>query len=182
MKKLLIFLLLLSPVGRAEELDPLFGGRQNQLSLQVGQSIGHGGAPFSIFKFDKKPNSLFLIGLQYSQPDMSFRLPGRKNVELMLLWGHEEMEKFSQNMVGMSWDILLLQGESFYLGVSLGAYIKSEIDERVGSRFTFGEKLFVGYRFSQLNLEFFARHLSNGDLDPINHGFDFIGFALARNY
>ncbi|MDR1494723.1 MAG: acyloxyacyl hydrolase [Rickettsiales bacterium] len=182
MQRSFLILLLTISANRALGANPIFGEAQNQISLHLGQGLGSGGAPFSIFKFDKKPNGFYLFSVQYSQPDTNFRLAGRRNLEFMILKGFGAEYKYSQSMFGASWDILLLWGERMYLGVSLGAYIKSKIDEWIDSRFTFGERMFVGCRFQRLNLEIFVRHFSNGDLTTINHGYDFVGTALALNY
>lgn len=130
-----------------------------------------------------RPESLYFFSLHYSQPDTNFRLPGRRNLELIALRGTgKDMKRYSQRALGASWDTVLLHGEQFYLGFSVGVYLKDKIDDRINAQFTFGEKFFLGYRFPRLNLEFFLRHFSTGYLTTINRGYNFVGVAAALNY
>jgi len=156
-----------------------FGERENQLSLHLGQS----GRNYM--------EDFFLIGFSYSQPNRFFRLPGRINVEFMTHRGLGTLSRYNQDMVfGFSQDVVLpvfwRWGQHFsrmYLGINLGIYIESEITDRIGSKFTFGERAFLGYRIiDALALELYYRHFSNGDLTAINSGQDLIGLSVMWNF
>ena len=158
--------------------NPIFGSRDNQLSLWAGKSFRSDG-------FEK----LYSLNLQYSQPNTFFRLPGRRNIEIGGFTGgkHEANEKndlsqYDQYIGGLSQDVLIFYGDNFYSGVGLGAYIKSESTSRISSKFTFGEKIFVGYSFGAVSAELYVRHYSNGTLTKENAGQNFAGLALAYNF
>ena len=91
--------------------------------------------------------------------------------------------EFNQPILGLSEDIILpiysADTLSFYAGLGIGAYIKDGVERRVGSRFTFGERVFVGALFEGFVLEIIARHISNGTIELPNGGHNFIGLNLG---
>ncbi|NYZ67477.1 acyloxyacyl hydrolase [Endozoicomonas sp. SM1973] len=86
-------------------------------------------------------------------------------------------------MFGISKDVALLSGTNAYLTLGLGAYIKDNDTNRIGSKFTFGERLAVGYRFNNgVALELYARHFSNGSLTKENSGQNFAGLSVGYTF
>lgn len=175
MKFLAFFLILflISPQKISAQIEnPAFCGKKNQASFHFGQS--------------KRENleDLFLIGLTYSQPDEFFRLPGRINVEFMTQHGVGGLSEYNQNIIfGFSQDLISPSIWRLYGGINLGIYIKSQTTDRVSSRFTFGERAFLGFRvIDAVVLEFFFRHFSNGDLTEINAGQNFVGLSALWNF
>jgi hypothetical protein len=175
MKFLLCFfaLLLFAPQKVSAQIaNPAFCGKKNQASFHFGQSMR------------ESLEGLFFFGLDYSQPDEFFRLPGRINVEFMTQRGAGGLSKYNQNIIfGFSQDVITPPIWRLYGGINLGIYIKSQQTERISSRFTFGERAFLGFRIiDACVLEFFYRHFSNGDLTDINAGQNFMGLSAMWNF
>ncbi|MDR0304203.1 MAG: acyloxyacyl hydrolase [Chitinispirillales bacterium] len=127
---------------------------------------------------------LFIVGLNYSQPNDFFRLPGRRNVEFLTQRGIGELSQYNQNIIfGFSQDLISPAVWRLYGGINLGIYIKPQMTDRISSRFTFGERAFLGFRvIDELVLELYARHFSNGDLTGGNAGQNFIGLSVMWNF
>jgi hypothetical protein len=157
----------------AEIPNPAFGGKNNQLSVFFGQSV-----------WGKHKEKLFNFGFFYSQPNDFFRLPGRRNVELMTQRGAGKLSRYNNDAIfGFSQDLISPALWRMYAGINLGIYIKSEITDRIGSRFTFGERAFIGCKIiDDYVLELYARHFSNGDLTKENGGQNFIGLSVMWNF
>jgi hypothetical protein len=106
--------------------------------------------------------------------------------------GKGEFSEYNQDIVfGFSQDLILpafwwTSPKPFckiYAGINLGIYIEPNITDRIGSRFTFGERVFLGYRIIDgLTVELYGRHFSNGDLTEINGGQNFIGLSAMWNF
>lgn len=173
-------------VAEESVFNPMFGSKQNQIMLHSGMSFRSNG-------FEK----LFHASLSYSQPDTFFRLPARNNIEAGVIrgedWEEGESTKYFKNelnlsqydttILGLSKDVAVLSGTNSYLTVGLGAYIKNQTSNRIGSKFTFGQRIGVGYRFdSGLNIELFARHFSNGSLTQENSGQNFAGLSTGFSF
>jgi len=166
----------------AEIPNPAFGERKHQLSAHFGNSVRDGG------NFE----NLYLGGVSYGQANDFFMLPGRRNFEFMTHRGFGRYSQYNQNIVaGFSQDLILpvfwmvypKPLSRLYLGINLGIYIQSEMNERIGSRFTFGQRAFMGYRIiDELAVEFYGRHFSNGDLTEKNSGQDFLGLTVIWNF
>lgn len=126
----------------------------------------------------------FNTNLIYAQPNRIFKLPGRINFEIGGVFSSPN-QKISYNfaMVGISQDLVLpiypSEFGNLFLGVGIGLYIKSEIDDRVGSKVTFGERFFLGYVFKGFEIEIYYKHYSNGTLENPNSGHDFGGLSLG---
>jgi hypothetical protein len=167
-----VFFLLLPKKISAQIPNPAFCEKNNQASFHFGQSMRG------------NLENLFLFGLNYSQPDQFFRLPGRINVEFMTQRGTNGFSKYNQNIIfGFSQDLISPAVWRMYGGINLGIYIKSQTTDRISSRFTFGERAFLGFRvIDALVLELFARHFSNGDLTNINAGQNFVGLSAMWNF
>ncbi|MBU2705635.1 acyloxyacyl hydrolase [Zooshikella marina] len=154
------------------EMNPMFGDNSNQLAI-------HGGESFRSDGFEK----LHFGAISYSQPDTFFRLPARNNIEVGAYKGDGSLAEFDVNFFGFSKDVALLSGTNSYLTLGLGAYIKDKKTDRISSKFTFGEKLAVGYRFDNgINVELFARHFSNGGLTEKNSGQNFAGLTVGYSF
>jgi hypothetical protein len=151
------------------------GDKDNKISIHAGVSVRG--------RFEE----LYLLGLQYSQPNHFFRLPGRLNVELMTAYGSgEELSRYTQPVVfGFAQDLVipLYRPKPVYAGINLGIYIKSHTTDRIDSKFTFGEKVFLGIDiFESMRLELYVRHFSNGTLTEQNSGQNFAGLSVIKNF
>jgi hypothetical protein len=119
------------------------------------------------------------LALHYAQPTEVFRLPARIAIEGAALVG----EGVKWNMAGIFWDMAPIKYNRFYLGVGIGGYIRSKITPRLDTKFTFGEKVFAGYRImDDFSLELFARHISNGTISERNLGYNFFGIEAMTNF
>lgn len=154
--------------------NTMFDKYENQLALHINQSI------------KSKLEDLYTFTLQYSQPNELFRLSGRRNFEVIAVTGGRkngvDYSQYSQIITGLSQDVYFSIPEYFYFGAGLGIYIKAKRTDRIDSNFTFGEKLFVGYRFAHMNIELLARHFSNGSITDKNSGQNFVGLAILCNF
>ncbi len=91
-------------------------------------------------------SDLGLLGFHYGQPNEFFRLPGRMVLELEGFIGVNKEKNLSQLIFGVSQDIVIpIFNTNFYSGVGIGIYIRTLFNDRIGSAFTFGEKVFIGY-------------------------------------
>lgn len=160
--------------------NPMFGNQQNQFGLYAGGSTGTG-AVSRMGSTLQVQEDLGVVELQYAQPSTFFRLPARSSIHLAQIMGQDK----TQTVFGLMQEFLLLPNfEHVYAGLGLGIYIKERsTDGRVDSAFTFGEKLFLGYRFdSDYCLELYWRHFSNGDITPVNAAYNFVGLGLIKNF
>ena len=157
--------------------NPAFGEKQNAIRLEFGASVRSKGF-----------ENLYQVKFIYSQPNRFFRIHGRLNLELGGFFGFGNgFDKVSLNALnlafaGISEDILLpffvsKNYGNLYAGLGIGAYIKSNGELRVGSNFTFGERVFVGYLWQHFSFEIFVKHFSNGTLSLPNSGHNFFGIT-----
>lgn len=180
--------LMLSSCSVFADNNALIGAR-NQLSISMGQSVRSG--------FDIE--NLYMGSIVYSQPSTFFRIPAKINFEGIYIKGKDAssgkkvganlypkeltLSDYNMGMLGISQDIQLFNIGGIYSSVGLGGYLKSKSTERVSSKFTFGEKVTLGYQFSNnVNLELYARHFSNGTLTDKNSGQNFYGLTLGYSY
>lgn len=164
----------------AQTYNPMFGDKQNQLALYAAGSTGTG-AVSRMGSTLKVEEDMGLVELQYAQPSTFFRLPARSSVHVAQITGLDK----DQLVFGLAQEFLFIPNfEHFYAGLGLGIYIKERsTDGRVDSAFTFGEKLFLGYRFdNDVALELYWRHFSNGDITPVNAAYNFVGLGLIKNF
>ncbi len=95
---------------------------------------------------------LSALGLHYGQPNTFFGLPARMVLELEGFVGSGGEKSLNQLIFGVSQDIVLsIPHTNFYAGVGIGIYIRTLLDSRMNSAFTFGEKVFVGYNYAVAN-------------------------------
>lgn len=125
----------------------------------------------------------FNTNLIYAQPNRIFKLPGRINFEIGGIFSLYPPPPYNFAMVGISQDLILpiypSEFGNLFLGIGIGLYIKSEIDDRVGSKVTFGERFFLEYVFRGFEIEIYYKHYSNGTLEHPNSGHDFGGLSLG---
>jgi len=168
-----VFVFISGVLAADDRVNPAFGGKDNQISLHFGQSLR-----------DSLEN-LFMVEARYSQPNEFFRIHGRRNMEFITARGASELARYNQNLIfGLSQDALTrLFHDSVYGGINLGIYIKSHVTDRISSRFTFGQRVFLAYKFSDfIAIEAFGRHFSNGTLTAQNSGQNFVGFTVIYNF
>ncbi len=167
-----IFVLIFTTFQSKATTNTLFNDKKHQVSLHPGVSLR-----------DKLEN-LYVFEIQYSQGNTFFGLDGRQNIEVLTAQGIGAFSKYNQHIIlGISEDVVLYANDKFYTGASLGAYIKSATTDRISSKFTFGQKIFVGLHISQKNaIEIFIRHFSNGTLTESNSGQNFIGMGYTINF
>ena len=98
--------------------------------------------------------------------------------------GFGDAQKYSQDIIlGISEDAIVFHTQRFYIGATLGAYIKSQKTDRISSKFTFGQKFFIGLKFLQNSaMELYVRHFSNGSLTELNSGQNFMGLSYTINF
>ena len=150
----------------------LFGDAKHQISVHGGVSLRH--------QFE----NLYMLEIQYSQANTFFGLDARQNIELITARGFGDAQKYSQDIIlGISEDAIIFHTQRFYIGATLGAYIKSQTTDRISSKFTFGQKLFIGIKFLKNSaIEIFVRHFSNGTLTEQNSGQNFMGLSYTINF
>lgn len=156
--------------------NPAFGDSQNSIRFEFGVSTRSKG-------FENQYHAEFI----YSQPNRFFHIHGRLNLEVGWIFGFGnkgEINTLNLAFAGVSEDILLPlfvseNGWNLYFGVGIGAYIKTKSEARIGSNFTFGERVFVGYFYNSFNIEIFIKHFSNGTLARPNNGYNFFGITAG---
>lgn len=158
--------------------NPAFGDNQNSIRFEFGVSTRSKG-------FENQYQAEFI----YSQPNRFFRLHGRLNVEVGGFFGFGskggiDLSGLNLAFAGVSQDFLLPlfvseNSWNLYFGIGIGGYIKTKSEARIGSNFTFGERLFVGYFYSSFNIEMFIKHFSNGTLTHLNKGHNFFGITAG---
>ena len=172
MKKLIVIFmaaLAYSVPAQADSNNVLFGEYKNQIGLYGGCGVGD---------MDME-SSAGLLMLHYSQPTKIFRLDARQSLHI----GHVFSESDQWSFGGLSFDAVLVSWNKFYIGAGIGAYIRNNMTPRLDSRFTFGEKAFIGYQITEkLGTELFIQHYSNGDLTGQNLGYNFLGLSFNMNF
>ena len=166
----LIFAIMQSHAGGTSNI--LFDDAEHQISVHGGVSLR------------SKLENLYLFEIQYSQANTFFGLDARQNIELITARGFGDARKYSQDIIlGISEDAIIFHTDRLYLGAQLGAYIKSQTTDRISSKFTFGQKLFIGIKFLKNSaIELFVRHFSNGTLTEQNSGQNFMGLSYTINF
>ena len=126
----------------------------------------------------------FNANLIYAQPNRIFKLPGRLNFEIGgFFTPANQTHIYNFAIIGISQDVIFpIYPSDFgnlFLGVGIGLYLKSKVDDRVGSAITFGERLFVGYMVEDYDIELYYKHYSNGTIEIPNGGHDFWGISFG---
>ena len=163
------------------QYNPIFQDNKNTLKLI-------GALDFSPSGF----SHLGALGIHYGQPNTFFRLPGRMALEFEGFIGSGNEKELGQIILGVAQDVILpIRYTNFYIGASIGIYIRTLIDTRIGSAFTFGEKIFIGYAYyansentggGGYSCEIFIKHYSNGSLTSVNKGFNFFGMSVGYSF
>ncbi len=127
---------------------------------------------------------MYMLAMQYSQPDEIFRLNGKRNFEIIswFTFSKNSFSKYTQTFMGISQDVIFNITKNIYFGGGFGMYIKDKKIDRISSQFTFGQNYFIGYGFKNIELELMVRYFSNGGLTKINHGQNFIGLKTNYNF
>lgn len=136
--------------------------------------------------FNKKSfTNIYALGFYYAQPNTFFRINGRISLELEAFLPINYHIK-RQIIFGTAQDIILPIYKSLYTGVGIGIYIRSNEgdDGRIGSSFSFGERIFVGFyhRLTHKTTIFYEciiKHYSNGNLERPNIGYNYLGFSAG---
>jgi len=156
---------------RAAEANVLFGeDNRNQFGLYLGggnnKEIGGNRAPV-------------FMAAHYAQPTELFRLPTRLLLETAgILGGGEDWF-----MAGAALETALISWRGFYTGVGIGVHMRDKVTSRLDSKFTFSQKVFVGYSITNsVSMEMFFRHISNGTLSERNEGYNFFGLGALVNF
>ncbi|MDR2412904.1 MAG: acyloxyacyl hydrolase [Rickettsiales bacterium] len=180
---LFIFIMMTLPICGAKA-NPMFGaGDDNSFILHIGHGTGDGTLFKLIYPGFWEFEPMTVLMAQYSQPMTIFRLPARQNIGLVQNFGYESDRGLSFTAFGISWDASLFDWRGFYIGLGLGPYLRDSKDWRVESRLVFGEKFFIGARLSnKWRAEFFTLHFSNGNLTPVNDGFNFTGISFNYSF
>ena len=185
MKKITYFILPLLFLSQAFASDnPMFGQTQeNSFSLYVGQGTGTGSLLKLIYPGDWNISPMTMIMVQYAQPMTILRFPARGSVNIIQNTAYHSGHGLSFFGGGISWDIALLNYKGWYTGVGIGPYYRNNWDRWVSSRLVFGEKFFIGKKLNQnWRAEFFTLHFSNGDVTPVNTGFNFSGISINYSF
>lgn len=155
--------------------NPIFGDKDYQFMINAGHSF-----IFSLkkFKYRRMEPKLKYAYLNLSRPNTLFGINTRDSLEVGHMFG---ISKYTQAIAGVSKE-LVLGSDKLYFTLGLGVYLKGKKTDRGSSHFTFGERLGIGRRFGDKNLEFFIRHFSNAGLASKNKGQNFLGLALGFNF
>ena len=152
--------------------NAVFQGKENLFSVEVGQSLRSEGL-----------ENLFFSSVRYSQPTLFFRLPSKRTIELgsFNALSDTDLVQYDQKIFGLM-EEAIFDLKWVYLTLGLGFYIKSASTDRIGSKFTFGQRIAIGRNFANINVELYARHFSNGSVTEENFGQNFVGFSLGANF
>lgn len=185
MNKILVFILpfcILSPALAGNNI--MFGANHgNSLSLYIGQGTGTGSLLKLIYPGDWEFSPMTMIMAQYAQPMTIMRLDARASINIVQNTAYHSGKGLSFFGGGISWDIALFDYKGWYTGVGIGPYYRDNRDRWVSSRIVFGEKFFIGKNINEnWRAEFFTLHFSNGDVTPVNTGFNFSGFAINYSF
>jgi hypothetical protein len=181
------FFLIFSVVIRsgASAENPMFGSDDKAVGIYAGQGTGNNHPSLlhlaypAAWRFEPMTAAM----IQYSEPATIFGIPARQNAHLVFNGGYGSDHDLSFVAIGISWDIAFFDWRGFYAGIGIGPYYKSSMDRYVSSRLTAGPKFFIGATLAgHWRAELFTLHFSNGDLTPVNKGFNFAGFALTHSF
>ncbi|MCL1892582.1 MAG: acyloxyacyl hydrolase [Alphaproteobacteria bacterium] len=180
-----------SPSGEgwlAKGENIMFGDRKNAFSLDVTHDFTDGYAQ-NVWNFQ----------LNYSQPNMIFRLQGRRSLHLLYITGKtkgaaplerlrlydydiEKNANVSQFGVGISQDAVVWNPGRFYFGGGVGPYVKEYKNDFISAQFMFGIRGFAGYSFGRVNAELIYLHFSDGHLSELNRGMNTFGLNMSYSF
>jgi len=180
----LIFLLAFHAAHASDAPNPFFGKYRRQFAFSLGQGVNSG----FLIAAPNRPVPFNMLHFQYSQPTTFFGFPARETINAIQLigWGRRygwNWPAYSMPMAMLSEDIAFIHTKKWYFGSGFGAGFQAKQNERVGSKFLFGFKLFAGYQMWQrTNLEVFMQHFSNGNTGYSNNSYAFYGLGIAYNF
>ncbi len=109
---------------------------KNQISVNISNSMTK--HPLKVLKnFDRLYfEKMYMLAVQYSQPDEIFRLNGRRNFEIIswFTFSKNGFSKYTQTFMGISQDVIFNITKNIYFGGGLGIYIKDKKNRQ--NRFT----------------------------------------------
>ena len=169
--------------------NPLFGDKENQLMVNIGQGI----AGTWMLELPKNPVPFNMFLFQYSQPIKFFRLPARLSANFIQTLGYGESEcrtygswdwqDFTTRIAFLSTDVLLVWTNKWYIGTGIGTGIQALENARINTKFLLGLKLFMGYTIAgNWRTELFFQHFSNGSTSFQNYSYNFYGLGLGYNF
>ncbi|MDR2541879.1 MAG: acyloxyacyl hydrolase [Treponema sp.] len=168
--------------------NPLFGDKENQLMLNIGQGI----AGTWMLELPEKPVPFIMFHFQYSQPIEFFRLPARLSANVIQTIGYGKSEcpydtwnwrDFTTRIAFLSTDVVMVWTNKWYFGTGIGTGIQASENERISTKFLVGLKLFTGYNFTgNWRTEIFFHHFSNGSTSPQNYSYNFYGLGLGYSF
>lgn len=168
------------------ENNVLFGpGTMDAVSIYIAQGTGPGALSKLFLPYEWKFSPMTLLMGEYSQPMTIFRQDARMNLSIIqnIAYHSDGNRGLSFFAGGISWDIVLLKWNGFYIGGGVGPYMRASKDEYVSSRLVFGERFFIGKNVADnLHLELFTMHFSNGDFTPVNRGFNYAGLMARYSF
>lgn len=125
-----------------------------------------------------------ILELRYSQDNEFMKLRGRRSAEIFLILNTDSKRESAYHSIGfgLSQEFHLRLIKYVFLGFSLGIYIRSNIDDRIGSNFNFGERLFFLFPTKHIDYELYLRHFSNGALALPNGGYTTAGIGVSYKF
>lgn len=140
---------------------------------------------------------LYYYSLAYKRPSSLFGMPTQLSIEVGGLSGRRcsavsctgeeannagaHLNEFDTPLAGISQEIKLFDHRYFDISFSLGGYLKKP-SSRVGSTFTFGERLAINSHISNYHFSAFIRHFSNASMTSDNSGHNFVGLSLSGKF
>ncbi|MBN1325020.1 MAG: acyloxyacyl hydrolase [Alphaproteobacteria bacterium] len=191
--KLLSFMVFMAVFPAFADENPFFGDTRNQFMVNIGQGVNS----FALISTPTELVPFNMIQLQYSQPTEFFRLPARRSINVIQTIGYGKKYQYTDyektfewnwtdytiQIVLLSEDFIFYNTDKFYFGSGLAVGVQGQENERIGTKFLTGFKLFAGYKVSEkMNCELFSQHFSNGSTDPQNYSYNFWGLGISYNF
>jgi len=177
-----------------DDLNPIFGGAKNQITLNIGQGVNS----FGLIPLPNMWVPFNMMQLQYSQPATVFRLPARQNFSIIKTIGYGKKYEYTDyvgtfvwnwsdyatEIAAITWDVVFLHTSRWYFGAGAGFAIQGRQNQREGTKFLLPFKIFTGYRITDSwSAELFTQHFSNGDTGGIaNYSYNFWGLGVGYNF
>ena len=109
------------------------------------------------------------------------KIRGKSGVEfgnITLLSTNTRYLNYNQFILGIYHNILFGQ-DNLYLSLGIGGYLKTKRTERIGTYFTFSEKISIGTKINDIVVELYLRHFSNASMSKENSGQNFLGLSFS---
>lgn len=169
---------------RADDYNPFFGDARHQIAFNVGLGVESG--------FLTPPPARWVpfteFNLQYSVPSTFFYFPARFSINATQTVGYGkgygwDWRDFSIPIIYLTEDVMLFDYKNAYIGAGAGAGFQIKENARIGSKFIFTLKVFIGYKFTdRMAGEIFVQHFSNGNTAPENNSYGFWGMGVTYNF